>query len=271
MKELSKEELSKRKYAFPEERKYPMPDKAHVLSAIKFFNYVDADKEGTLAKEILKRIKEYGIKNINVGKDNRFIKYYKPKDEDKEMDNNLSHSAKGHRWSQHKYIDIKNGRYIYTKKDLDKATEKYKAEQAKRRNNIKELTDKRNNEIMQISLIKNRVIDTNKGLMTDKEYERYIKKIRDKYDPAIESNKEASRAASVNQLKNIYKYQNSFNYKSSKAIENAIAKGKAFINKLFNKQKKTKRTTEEALLLNTKLRAKDRVIKRKGLAKYGKM
>lgn len=73
---LSQEELAERKYAFPEERKYPMPDKNHVLSAIKFFNYVSPEKEKELAKEIIKRIKEHGITDINVGKNNRFLKYY---------------------------------------------------------------------------------------------------------------------------------------------------------------------------------------------------
>ena len=32
--------LSNQKYAIPNLKKYPLPDKAHVKSAIKFFNYV---------------------------------------------------------------------------------------------------------------------------------------------------------------------------------------------------------------------------------------
>ena len=78
--ELSDEELEKRKYVFPEERKFPLPDKAHVLSAIKFFNYIEPSKEKILANAILKRMREYGMTNVNVGKDNRFSKYYHPKD-----------------------------------------------------------------------------------------------------------------------------------------------------------------------------------------------
>lgn len=75
--ELSDEELEKRKYAFPETRKFPMPDADHVRSAIRFFNYVDPKDEEILAKAILKRAKEYGvdISEINVGDENRFKKY----------------------------------------------------------------------------------------------------------------------------------------------------------------------------------------------------
>lgn len=80
--ELSDEELKKRKYAFPEQRKFPMPDRKHVKSAIKFFNYVDPKDEETLANAILARMKEYGMKleDLNVGDENRFKKYL-PKDE----------------------------------------------------------------------------------------------------------------------------------------------------------------------------------------------
>lgn len=79
--ELSDEELKKRKYAFPEERKFPMPDSKHVKSAIRFFNYVDPKDEEKLANAILERMKEYGMKleDLNVGDENRFKKYM-PKD-----------------------------------------------------------------------------------------------------------------------------------------------------------------------------------------------
>lgn len=64
------------KYGLPEIKKFPMPDAKHVRSAIKFFNYVTPDYEEKLAKAILKRMKECGITDINVGDDNRFKKYY---------------------------------------------------------------------------------------------------------------------------------------------------------------------------------------------------
>ena len=65
------------KYGLPEKKKYPMPDRDHVISAIKFFNYVSPAYEKELARNIIARIREYGITGINVGKNNRFGKYYK--------------------------------------------------------------------------------------------------------------------------------------------------------------------------------------------------
>ena len=80
---LSEEELEKRKYAFPEERKFPMPDADHVRSAIRFFNYVVPKDEEILAKAILARMKEYGLTfdDISVGDENRFKKYIPEKDQ----------------------------------------------------------------------------------------------------------------------------------------------------------------------------------------------
>lgn len=72
--------LDPHKYGIPELKKFPMPDAKHVKSAIKFFNYVTPAYEKKLAKAILKRMKEYGIEDVSVGPDNRFGKYYKPKD-----------------------------------------------------------------------------------------------------------------------------------------------------------------------------------------------
>lgn len=64
------------KYGLPKLKKYPMPDASHVRSAIKFFNYVSPENEKELARAILKRMKEYGVDDIEVGPNNRFSKYY---------------------------------------------------------------------------------------------------------------------------------------------------------------------------------------------------
>lgn len=69
------------KYGLPEKKKYPMPDRDHVMSAIKFFNYVSPADEKELARNIIARIREYGITGINVGENNRFGKYYDSEDE----------------------------------------------------------------------------------------------------------------------------------------------------------------------------------------------
>lgn len=66
-----------KKYGIPSQKKFPMPDAAHVRSAIKFFNYVTPSHEQELAVAILKRMKEYGINvdSVHVGEKNRFRKY----------------------------------------------------------------------------------------------------------------------------------------------------------------------------------------------------
>ena len=80
---LSVEELHSRHYAFPEQRKFPLTDRKHVLSAIRFFNYVSPKDEKHLANAILKRMRELGMGEVNVGPENRFGKYYKTKEDSK--------------------------------------------------------------------------------------------------------------------------------------------------------------------------------------------
>ena len=114
----------KLKYGIPKLKKYPMPDAEHVLSAIRFFNYVTPKYEDELAQNILKRIKEYGITDIHVGKDNRFSKWFNNKNQ-KEIEHvditmpyialakdktNLIHYGRlGMKWYQHKFGDYQYG------------------------------------------------------------------------------------------------------------------------------------------------------------------
>ena len=63
-------------FGLPAKKKYPMPDKSHVLAAIRMFNHVDKADEKELASNIKKKIKQYGITDIKVGENNRFYKYY---------------------------------------------------------------------------------------------------------------------------------------------------------------------------------------------------
>ena len=64
-------------YGVPEEKKFPLPDEKHVLSAIKFFNYVKPEYEQELASNIKKKIKEFDMKDkVNAGDKNRFKKYW---------------------------------------------------------------------------------------------------------------------------------------------------------------------------------------------------
>lgn len=67
-------------YGIPEVKKYPMPDKKHVKSAIRFFNYVDPKYEKELAEAILEKAEEFGFdleEDITIGDDNRFKNYLK--------------------------------------------------------------------------------------------------------------------------------------------------------------------------------------------------
>lgn len=88
------------KYGLPELKKYPMPDREHVLSAIRFFNYVSPKNEEELAKAILARIEEYGMEldDIGVGEKNRFSKY---------LPQHLEHHGiKGQRWGIRRFQNL---------------------------------------------------------------------------------------------------------------------------------------------------------------------
>lgn len=73
--EMKRSELDDSEFGLPELRKYPMPDKDHVLSAIKFFNYVSPENEKELARNIKKKMKQYGVSPDHVGNKNRLKKY----------------------------------------------------------------------------------------------------------------------------------------------------------------------------------------------------
>lgn len=68
-------------FGIPSLKKYPMPDPDHVKAAIRMFNHVDDEHEQELANNIIKYIKKYKMTGINVGKDNRFYKYYSPSED----------------------------------------------------------------------------------------------------------------------------------------------------------------------------------------------
>ena len=76
--EMSTAERNKIKdseFGIPSKRKYPLTDQKHVKSAIKFFNYVDAEDEKELADNIIKKISQFDMK-VNVGEKNKFSKYF---------------------------------------------------------------------------------------------------------------------------------------------------------------------------------------------------
>lgn len=63
-------------FGLPEEKKFPLFDKSHVESAVRFFNYVKGkDREEKLAKAIIAKMEKYNIPFSMVGDDNRLKKY----------------------------------------------------------------------------------------------------------------------------------------------------------------------------------------------------
>lgn len=77
---ILEQDIASADYGLPELKKYPMPDETHVLSAIKFFNYVDPKNEKELASNINRKIKQYHMQDkIHVGDKNRFKNYFNSK------------------------------------------------------------------------------------------------------------------------------------------------------------------------------------------------
>ena len=75
--ESSRSDLPDSEFGIPELRKYPLDTEAHVLSAIKFFNYVEPKYEEELAKNIIRKIHKFKLEDkVNPGDKNRFSKYW---------------------------------------------------------------------------------------------------------------------------------------------------------------------------------------------------
>lgn len=76
---MNRAQLPDEVFGIPQERKYPMPDRRHTISAIKLFNHVEDKYEEQLAKAIIKNMKKYDIDSSMIGDNNRLKKYI-PKD-----------------------------------------------------------------------------------------------------------------------------------------------------------------------------------------------
>lgn len=62
-------------FGLPKQRRYPLNDRAHVMAAIRMFNHVEPQYERELAKNIIKKMKQYNIPPETVGENNRLKKY----------------------------------------------------------------------------------------------------------------------------------------------------------------------------------------------------
>lgn len=73
--ELSRSELPDDVFGIPEERKYPMHDKKHTISAIKLFNHVEKKYEKQLANKIISNMERFNIDFSIIGEKNRLKNY----------------------------------------------------------------------------------------------------------------------------------------------------------------------------------------------------
>ena len=62
-------------FGIPSQRRFPLDSEARVRSAVRFFNYVDKEHEAELARNILRKMKEYNIPTDIIGEKNRLRKY----------------------------------------------------------------------------------------------------------------------------------------------------------------------------------------------------
>lgn len=118
LKTKDRNKLKDSTFGLPDERKYPLNDEAHVRDAIKKFNYVDEDKEAELAKNILKAIDKFHIKDIHVGETNRFRKYMKPVEEIKEASNFDIFGKQSSEFVLNEYGLVNNRECIYIANDI---------------------------------------------------------------------------------------------------------------------------------------------------------
>lgn len=94
---LPKDKSIDPEFGLPEDKKYPLYDKDHVESAIKFFNYVERSKEKELADKIIHKMKEYNIPFDTIGDQNRLKKYIpetEKNDESLDLDENYKQSVR---------------------------------------------------------------------------------------------------------------------------------------------------------------------------------
>lgn len=75
---MQRERLLPSEFGIPNKRKYPIHDEEHLRLALKMFNNADEDEEEELAKNIVKKAKQFGITNLKASASNRFRRFFDP-------------------------------------------------------------------------------------------------------------------------------------------------------------------------------------------------
>ena len=72
---IARKKLKDSDFGLPKSRKFPLIDEKHISSAIAYFRKASASERDELAKNIIKRVKELGMKDIKVDRNNPFREY----------------------------------------------------------------------------------------------------------------------------------------------------------------------------------------------------
>jgi hypothetical protein len=71
----ARNKLPDSEFGIPSLRKFPLQSKHQTMLAIRMFNHVDQEHEAELARNIIRKMKEYNISPDVVGENNRLRKY----------------------------------------------------------------------------------------------------------------------------------------------------------------------------------------------------
>lgn len=103
-----RKDLSDSEFGIPSKRKFPLNDKSHVLSAIRFFRFAENIDKPLLAKNIKKAIDRFDM-DVNIGEDTLLYKYLNKKPISESF-TSLSNYSKAEDDLINKYIEIYKSR-----------------------------------------------------------------------------------------------------------------------------------------------------------------
>lgn len=104
-------------FGIPEEKKYPLFDRQHVISAIKLFGHVEPKHEAALAHRIIRKMREYNVGFDMIGKDNKLYKYIP---ETEKLEENYKQAYRDGGEKRRKYIQGQEIAYRMNHPDADR-------------------------------------------------------------------------------------------------------------------------------------------------------